>query len=365
MRQPSLPQAGRATHASRRVRSVGLSGIALLVLSACGDGGGGGGSGGAPAGGGTGTAVDPKAVAPGPNGSYLFVSAPDFYFGTRDVGTLATQDIELVNRGADIYPINTVEIVGDNAEEFITDLRDPITLNPAEKVTIGVTFAPIDEGRKFASLDIDFDTIVQVDEATNVNEQNFYRARDLERSRDYQGARDAYDTYVDNDPVTVNKQRAAIKLPVIDEGERYGSGDDFALYLEAMNARDGGDPEVAAAKLDTLLFLHPESYIADDALYLKAYAALMDEGDHAAALRSFQQLRRDYPDTTYYDTALYGEALAQQGLGNDTIARSIFLDLRLRHTGVDAFGVTLPKDELLSRLWFERASAGLASLSAG
>ena len=252
----------------------------------------------------------------------------------------ATVNVELVNRGADIYPINTVEIVGDNAEEFITDLRDPITLNPAEKVTIGVTFAPIDEGRKFASLDIDFDTIVQVDEGTNVNEQNFYRARDLERSRDYQGARDAYDTYVDNDPVTVNKQRAAIKLPVIDEGERYGSGDDFALYLEAMNARDGGDPEVAAAKLDTLLFLHPESYIADDALYLKAYAALMDEGDHAAALRSFQQLRRDYPDTTYYDTALYGEALAQQGLGNDTIARSIFLDLRLRHTGVDAFGVT-------------------------
>ena len=327
------------------------SAAALLALSAC-DGGGGD------------PAPAAKTLAPGPNGSFLFVSAPDFYFGTRDVGTSATQAIELVNRGADIYPINTVAVTGEHAEEFSVDLRDPVTLNPAEKVVLSVTFTPIDEGRKFAELDIDFDTIVQVDEATNLNEQNYYRARAFEDQGDYDASIAAYDEYVDNRPVTVNKQRAAIKLPIIQEASVYGAGDDFALYLEAMNAREEGELERATNALDTLLLLHADSYIADDALYLKAYIDLMDRGAHADALRSLQTLRTRYPDTTYYDTALYAEALAQQGLGNDALARSIFLDLRARHTGVDTFGVRLPKDDLLSRLWFERASDGLASLDA-
>jgi len=347
---------------------------ALLTLAAC-DGGSGGGtsSGGGVSGGGDlvvsdggGDASTPvtKALAPGPNGSYLFVSAPDFYFGTRDVGTSATQQIELANRGGDIYPINSVIVTGEHAEEFVVDLRDPVTLNPAEKISLGVTFAPIDQGRKFAELDIDFDTIVQVDAATNANEQNYYRARDLEDQGDYRASFEAYDEYVDNRPVTVNKRRAAIKLPVIREASVYGSDADFELYLDAMNAREAGELERATAALDTLLLLYGDSYLADDALYLKGYIDLMDRADHASSLQSFQALRSRYPDTTYYDTALYGEALAQQGLGNHVLARSIYLDLRLRHTGVDTLGITLPKDDLLSRLWFERASDGLASLDA-
>ena len=306
----------------------------------------------------------PKVLAPGPNGSYLFVSAPDFYFGTRDVGTSATQPIELVNRGADIYPINSVAVTGENAEEFRVDLRDPVTLNPAEKVVVNVTFAPIDQGAKSAALDIDFDTIVQVEEEVNVNEQNYYRARDLEDRGEYAASAAAYDDYVDNRPVTVNKRRAAIKLPVIQEATLYGTDDDFTLYLAAMNAREAGELDRAIDALDTLLLLHADSYLADDALYLKAYIALMDRGDHAAALRSLRSLRTEHPDTTYYDTALYAEGLSQQGLGNDALARSIFLDLRYRHTGMDALGITLPKDDLLSRLWFERASDALDALGA-
>ena len=369
------PIAARAALRRGDVRLVPAL-LALAVLSACagGDGGtngggiasGGGGGGGVGTGGGG--AVDApvaKTLAPGPNGSYLFVSAPDFYFGTRDVGTRATQQIELVNRGADIYPIKSVSVTGENAEEFFTDLRDPITLNPAQLVRLNVTFAPIEQGRKHAALDIDFDTIVQVDEATNRNEQTYYRARELEDRGDYQGSQDAYDDYIANRPVTVNKQRAAIKLPVIDEAERYGAGDDFELYLEAMNARDAGDLDEATATLDTLLVLHADSYLADDAMYLKGYIDLMDREDHAGALRTLQRLRTEYPDTTYYDTALYGEAIAQQGLGNEAIARSIYLDLRERHTGIEALGLALPKDDLLSRLWFERASDGLASLGTG
>ena len=330
------------------MRRAALGALApLLLVAACESGGGGG---------------SPAPIGPGPNGSYLFVSAPDFYFGTRDVGTRATQPIELVNRGADVYPINAVAVTGEHAEEFVVELRDPITLNPSEGVRIDVTFAPIDQGRKFAELDIDFDTIVQAPPEASETEQTFYRARDLEERGDYQGSLDAYDDYIAADPVTVNKRRAAIKLPVIREAERYGSDDDFELYLAAMNARDDGQLERATNALDTLLVLHPDSYIADDALYLSAYIALIDREDYATALRSLQRLRSSYPDTSYYDTALYGEALAQQGLGNDALARSILLDLRARHTAVDALGLRLPKDDLVSRLWFERASDALAGL---
>lgn len=354
--QQVAPRGLDMTSLARFPRALLAAGIAAILSSACAGGGGGGG--------GSSSANVP--VGPGPNGSYLFVSAPDFYFGTRDVGTVATQQIELTNRGADIYPINSLIITGDNAEEFSTDLRTPLTLNPAERVRVNVSFAPIDEGRKFADLDIDFDTITMVDAETNANEASFYRARDLEDQGDYQESKETYANYIDNRPVVdVNKQRAAIKLPVIREAERYGADGDFELYLDAMNARDAGDLDSAVQTLDTLILLHADSYLADDALYLKAYIDLMDRGDHSAALRSLQALRTDYPDTTYYDTSLYAEALAQQGLGNDVLARSIYLDLRERHTGIDSFGITLPKDNVLSRLWFNRASNGLDSLDAG
>ena len=344
--------------ATRHATALAVS----LALAGCAGGGGGGGSAKSGPDGIISVSDDHVARGPGPNGSYLFVSAPDFYFGTRDVGTRTSQEIELVNRGGDIYPINSLSVTGENAEEFSADLHAPITLAPAEMVRVNVTFSPIDEGRKFAALDIDFDTIVQVDDATNRKEQIYYRARDLEDRGDYQQSREAYEDYVSSRPATVNKQRAAIKLPVIEEAERHGGDDDFALYLAAMNARNAGDLERATNALDTLLVLHADSHFADDALYLKGYIDLMDREDHAAALQSLQRLRSAYPDTSYYDTALYGEGLAQRGLGNDVLARSVFLDLRYRHTGVDALGLKLPKDDLVSRLWFERASEGLASL---
>jgi hypothetical protein len=78
-----------------------------------------------------------------------------------------------------------------------------------------------------------------------------------------------------------------------------------------------------------------------------------------------QQLRKEYPDSTYYDTALYSEAMAEQAIGNDAVAREILLDLKYRHTGIEALGIALPKDNLVSRLWFERATDALESFKAG
>ncbi len=329
-------------------QSMLLSVFAASMLSACGGGDG-----------------DGAAQGPGPNGSYLFVDSSNYYFGTTDIGTTRTQTIELVNRGGDIYPINKFEVSGDNREEFTSDFYGPITLNPSEAVRLNVTFQPVSNGRKFADIEIDFDTIVQVTDKQNQDEQKFYEAKELERRQDYPAASNKYGEYIKTGPVVdANAQRAAIKLPVIKESNTYGDGKDFKGYLAAVNARDSGDLNGALAEIDQVMVASSDSYIADDALYLKGYIELMDKQDYATAQKTMQQLRRSYPDTTYYDTALYSEALALQSLGNENLATEILLDLRYKHTGIDALGITLPKDNIVSRMWFDRASDALKTLGA-
>ena len=338
-----IMNATRAHHSRHHLLLTAI--VTALIVQACGGGGGG-------------TATK----EPGVNGTYLYISTPDFYFGTNDVGTSATQKIQIANRGADIYPLKSITIEGDDAEEFTTDVFDEIVLNPAEAVTVGITFQPITDGRKFANFVVDYETIQQVAEAVNINEQIYYDGVDLENNGDYSAAKTAYSDYIDGNPVTVNKRKAVIKLPVITESEIYGDGDDFDMYLSALDLRDAGDLEGASMQLDIIHTLYPDSYLADDALYLQGYIQLMDEKDYTAALRSMQQLRKEYPDSTYYDTALYSEAIAQQEIGNNAIAREILLDLRYRHTGIDALGITMARDNLVSRLWFDRASTALANM---
>lgn len=304
----------------------------------------------------------PSAPTPGVGGSYLHVSVPDFYFGTRDIGTTATQSIEIANRGGDIYPINKIKVTGDNADEFTTDFYNEITLNPAEAIKLHITFEPVTDGRKSAALDIDFDTIKQVTKAQNQHEQNYYRAKDLETAGDYDQSLAVYGEYMQGKPVTKNKQRAAIKAPVLKEASLYGEGDDFNLYLNAMNARDAGEYDRALADLQVIEMLHADSYLADDAAYLRAYIDLIDKKDYAAAEQSMKQLRTNFPDSNYYDTALYSEGLAHQEMGNRQLARSIFEDLKYRHTGMQVLGVELAKDNILSRMWFDRAEQAITAL---
>jgi len=147
-----------------------------------------------------------------------------------------------------------------------------------------------------------------------------------------------------------------MRLPIIDEGQNLDTQHELTLYLEAMSERDYNDYARALHILDVLLEKYPDSYIADDAQYLKGYIYLMDLDDPANALRAMQAVRKNYPDSTYYDTVLYSEAIAQNDLGNLLLAKELLLELKLRHTGVDTLGIQLPKDSLESRLWFDRAT---------
>jgi hypothetical protein len=75
------------TDTQSRIRPLLAVTLACVFLQACDSGGG-----------------DSSATSVGVNGTYLHVSTPDFYFGTKNVGSKSTQTIQISNRGADVYP---------------------------------------------------------------------------------------------------------------------------------------------------------------------------------------------------------------------------------------------------------------------
>lgn len=330
---------------------LGLS-ITAILLSACSGGGG-----------------DSDADSRGINGTYLSVTHQSqvlgenaeqvLYYGTRNVGSSESLAVRIANQGADVYPLTNITVEGENADEFVTMSLDEITLQPADVVNVSIAFQPITEGPKEAIFQLDYDTIQMVDESVNINEQSFYQANELESAGQFRAARQTYSEYLDNDPVTVNKRRAAIRLPIIDEAESYDGQEDLGLYLSVMTQRDEQQFNLAIQNLETFDVFYSDSYLADDAMYLKGYIQLMDSEDPASALRTMQELRERFPDTTYYDTSLFSEAMAQFDLGNELVARQILLELKDRHTGISTLGIELPKDNLLSRLWFDRATQAL------
>ena len=347
---------------SRNLTNYLTISLAALVCAACSGGGSDDSS----------TTTTTTADVRGVNGTYLFVthngqefgndSAEYLYYATRDVGSSDSMTLRIANQGADIYPLTKISLVGNNADEFSTLVFDEITLQPAEFINVDVAFEPITEGEKSASLNIAYDTIVMVDESVNINEQAYYKANELESEGQFRSASIAYQDYLANDPVTSNKTRAAIRLPIINEASTYAEDDELDLYLQAMRERDDKEYAQSLITLNTFATLYPDSYLADDALYLQGYIQLNDLQDPDAALLAMQSLRDTYPDTTYYDTSLYADALAQIDAGNRQDAEQILVALKDRHTGIDIFGIQTPKDNLMSRLWFKRSTQALETL---
>ena len=312
---------------------------------------------------------NPDQGAAGNNGtSYLTVSHRDVYFGTREVGAETSQKVTLTNQSADVYPINSIAVSGAGASEFSLDYdKNGMTLNPGEQLLLAVNFLPLTEGRKYSKLDIDHDIIARASDAKNQLEQKYYKARELEQYRRFDESLDEYREYVASDPaVANNKRRANTRVPVLTESTRQSDDDIVRLYTAALDYREHNNSDAALRSLDKLLEEEPQSYLTDDALYLKGYIQLVDIKNYEEAYSTMLSLRFQFPESSYYDTALYVEAIAQQELGDIELAESLFSELRARHTGlsIDLFNMEWPKDNYLSRLWFNRSEEALASLKA-
>ena len=145
--------------------------------------------------------------------------------------------------------------------------------------------------------------------------------------------------------------------------EASAAGPALDLFLEALARRDSGDVLGASARLDALAETHADSTLVDDALYLRAYFALMDRYDFASARETLLELGRRFPDTAYRDSAVYLDAIALEQLGRTDAARAALATLRDRHTAVTLpFDYRWPAGGVMSRYWFDRADRRLGMI---
>jgi len=290
------------------------------------------------------------------------VSLSDYRYGVQTVGSRTQQRFQILNVGVDTYPINNITISGDNPDDFVSEIPQGVVLEPGDKLDLDVVFSPLGSGQRTASLDIDYDTIIGV--GSNRVEALYYNAREFEEAGDYVTAISQYRDYLNAGSTTGNRARAIIKLPLLQEADIYGTGADFGLYKGALDKRDDGESDAAIQLLDAVIRQHDGSYLVDDAKYMRAYIQMADFGDYQTASDGFQKLIDEHPDSSYVDTALYSQGLAQHELGNLARAEEIFLALKDRHTGIklDLFEVQWPKDNYVSRLWFDRSEQQLEEI---
>ncbi|MEM7257171.1 MAG: tetratricopeptide repeat protein, partial [Pseudomonadota bacterium] len=173
-----------------------------------------------------------------------------------------------------------------------------------------------------------------------------------------------YRDYLNDGSTTDNKARAMIKLSLLEEADVYGIGKDFNLYKSALNLRDDGDIDGSVAALTDLVNNYNDSYLIDDARYMLGYITLVDQSDFEKSIELMQGVIDQHPDSNYVDTALYSQGIAEYELGNLEKSEEIFLSLRERHTGVQLglFEMRWPKDNYVSRLWFDKADEQLAGI---
>jgi TolA-binding protein len=155
-----------------------------------------------------------------------------------------------------------------------------------------------------------------------------------------------------------------IKLSLLEEADVYGVGKDFNLYKSALNLRDDGDIDGSINALNQLVNEYSDSYLIDDAQYMLGYIKMVDQSNYEESIALMQNVVDQHPDSSYYDTALYSQGLAEYELGNLEKSEEIFTSLRDRHTGVqvDLFEMRWPKDNYVSRIWFDKADEQLASI---
>ncbi len=203
-----------------------------------------------------------------------------------------------------------------------------------------------------------------VDQSGAGNPALYQQAKILESESRYPAAADTYRRFLSTRPTGDNKTHAMIKAVVMEESISYGADELFELYLSAINQREAGQWQDALATLERMLQTDPSHYLADDARYLLAYIQLNDQRAYDAAYQTLGALLTLYPDTSYYNTAIFSRGIAQKKLGNTTLAATHFRELQDRHTGLslDIFNLRWPQDNFLSRLWFTRAHEELVAL---
>ena len=157
---------------------------------------------------------------------------------------------------------------------------------------------------------------------------------------------------------------AAVKTRIAVLHEADFAGAELVTFLNALDARDSGNADRALQQLRQLVTDEPASPLVDDAIYLMAYIHLMERYDYDTARAHIAELKQLAPETPYGDAADYLNAIAYEQSGLTAQAVLIFESLRERHTSVSLpFGYRIPRGNVMSRYWFDRADRRLKILA--
>lgn len=200
--------------------------------------------------------------------------------------------------------------------------------------------------------------------AADDTESTLFEAIVAEERGDYPTARDLYQLYLDQNGSLANRQIITLRLSVLNEIIRFGVDPAASLMLQALSALEYDNTDQARSYLRTIDEQYRNSYFHDDALYLTGYILMTRQYLFEQAHVWFQRLRLAYPDSVYRDTSQYSEAIILEQLGNTRGAGDLLRDLRTRHAriSVSAAGLYWPRDNALSRMWFNRADRRLTML---
>lgn len=192
----------------------------------------------------------------------------------------------------------------------------------------------------------------------------FSEVRNYEKQGEYKKALNFYQAYLKNKAIRVNRREARFKQRLIKRALAKSYTDELAWYLKVDHARALAEYEIAIQVAEQYLQQFPQGKLLDNILVLAAYISLVDIGSADKALDYYQKLFSQRKKSVYINEAMYGEALAYEELGQYTESRESLKRLLSKHTALSIrlVGAKIPRDSLLSRLWFNRANNRLAIL---
>lgn len=192
----------------------------------------------------------------------------------------------------------------------------------------------------------------------------YITARAFENTGDIKSALSYYRQYLKVCSFSVHQQEARLKRRLIQQAIAQNDIVSLKLFLKALNSRDKGNYEEAMDTCLRLVKKFPKSHLADDALHLVAYIKLLELNAYSAAISAYEELIRIYPESSYINNAIYGQALALEKSGRFIKAKQKYQTLLELHTALKLpFSQTrLPKDNYLSRVWFKKVENRLKDL---
>ncbi|MEM7252261.1 MAG: tetratricopeptide repeat protein [Pseudomonadota bacterium] len=156
---------------------------------------------------------------------------------------------------------------------------------------------------------------------------------------------------------SVYREESRLKAATILAALKRKDDESLPHYLNALNHRLRGEFDDAIAASQGLADKFPKSSLADDALFLAGLSQFIDLGQHQGAIETFKRLLKRFPKSNYVSRTAFALGNIYGRTGNVDAARRELRSLIEMHS--DGSG---PRDTLVSRIWYRKATDRLALL---